>query len=138
MALIEWFVRNPVKVSVAVLMVALFGVIGVFRMPMQLTPEVNVPTITVETRWRGASPQEIEQEVQSVNGIKEIRSTSTEGVSTVVIEFDPNVSIEEAYQKVRDKVDIAKTDLPTDVEEPRVDEIDFSEFPILTINLASE
>ena len=53
---IEAFIRNPVKVSVGVLLVALFGVIALTRMPMQLTPEVQIPTITVETRWPGASP----------------------------------------------------------------------------------
>jgi HAE1 family hydrophobic/amphiphilic exporter-1 len=56
---IEAFVRNPVKVAVGVLMVVLFGFIGLLRMPMQLTPEVQIPTITIETRWPGASPQEV-------------------------------------------------------------------------------
>ena len=60
---IQAFVRNPVKISVGVLMVALFGVIALLRMPMQLTPEVQIPTISVQTRWPGASPQEVEREI---------------------------------------------------------------------------
>ena len=60
---IEAFVRNPVKVAVGVILVTLFGVIALFRMPMQLTPEVQIPTITVETRWPGASPQDVEKEI---------------------------------------------------------------------------
>ena len=63
MILIEWFVRNPVKVSVSVILVALFGTIALCKMPMQLTPEVEVPTITVTTMWPGASPQEVESEI---------------------------------------------------------------------------
>ena len=60
---IESFVHNPVKVTVGALMVILFGLIALLRMPMQLTPEVQIPTITVETRWPGASPQEVEREI---------------------------------------------------------------------------
>ncbi|MFV1979584.1 MAG: efflux RND transporter permease subunit, partial [Rhodothermia bacterium] len=135
------------KTTTVVLTVVLTvgGLLSYLTIPKEANPSIEVPIIVVTTVYPGVSPadieslitQRIEQEVQSVNGIKEIRSTSTEGVSTVVIEFDPDVSIDEAYQKVRDKVDIAKPDLPSDVEEPRVQEIDFSEFPILTLNLAS-
>ena len=64
MSLIESFVKNPVKVCVAVILVALFGWLALNRMPMQLTPEVEIPTLTVETRWPGASPQEIESEIK--------------------------------------------------------------------------
>ena len=95
--------------------------------------------------YPGASPddieslitQHIEREVQSVSGIKEIRSTSTEGVSSILIEFEPDVSIDDAFSKVRDKVDLARPDLPSDVEEPFVYEFDFSAFPILTVNLSA-
>ena len=68
MTLIDAFLHNPVKVSVGVLLVVLFGVIGLLRMPMQLTPEVQIPTITIETRWPGASPQEVERETRSRAG----------------------------------------------------------------------
>ncbi|WP_279322755.1 efflux RND transporter permease subunit, partial [Rhodothermus marinus] len=80
----------------------------------------------------------IEEELQGIAGIDEIRSTSTEGVSTIVVEFMPDqISLDEAFQKVRDKVDIAKAELPEDAEEPIVSEIDLSELPIMTINLAA-
>ena len=60
---IEACVENPVKVAVGALLLVLFGLIAVMRMPMQLIPEVQTPTITVETRWPGASPQEVEREI---------------------------------------------------------------------------
>ena len=63
MSLVESFVKNPVKVTVAVLLVSMFGIISLFSMPMQLTPEVQTPTLTVTTRWPGGSPQEVEQEI---------------------------------------------------------------------------
>ncbi len=63
MPLVESFVRNPVKVTVGVLLLALFGGVALLRMPMQLTPEVQTPTITITTRWPGASPKEVEQEI---------------------------------------------------------------------------
>ena len=63
MQLLDFFVRSPVKVSVGVLLLALFGYVSFLRMPMQLTPEVQTPTITIETHWPGASPQEVEREI---------------------------------------------------------------------------
>ena len=63
MQLIEAIIQNPVKVAVGVLLVALFGGVALDRMPMQLTPEVQLPTISIQTRWPGASPQEVEREI---------------------------------------------------------------------------
>ena len=84
MNLIESFVRNPVKVSVGVILVMLFGAIALYTMPVQLTPEVQIPTLTIETRWPGASPQEVEREIvleqeeqlQSVEGLRKLTSES--------------------------------------------------------------
>ena len=83
MQLIEAFVHNPVKVSVGVLLFVLFGFIGLLRMPMQLTPEVQIPTITIETRWLGASPQEIEREIvqeqeEQLKGVEGVVKMSSE------------------------------------------------------------
>ncbi|MBT8401589.1 MAG: efflux RND transporter permease subunit, partial [Rhodothermia bacterium] len=136
--------RTSVIVLTIILVVG--GLLSYVTIPKESFPSIEIPNIVVTTVYPGASPddieslitQPIEREIQSINGIKEIRSTSTEGVSSVVIEFDPDVSIDDAFQKVRDKVDIAKPDLPDDAEEPMVNEIDLSEFPIMTINLAAD
>ena len=61
--MIENIVSNPVKVSVGVVLVIMFGVIAIYTMPVQLTPEVQIPTLTIETRWPGASPEEVEREI---------------------------------------------------------------------------
>ena len=84
--MLSTFVHSPVKVTVAVLLIGLFGCVSLLQMPMQLTPEVQIPSITIETRWPGASPQEVEQEIvleqeeylKSVEGIQKMSSESAD------------------------------------------------------------
>ncbi len=117
MHLIEWFVRNPVKVSVGVILVALFGTIALYKMPMQLTPEVEVPTITVTTMWPGASPQEVESEIiqaqeeqlQSVEGLQKMSSESMDSRGQITLEFavgtptgDALLNVSTRLQQVRE------------------------------------
>jgi multidrug efflux pump len=136
---------RPTVIVLSVL-ICLGGIFAYVTLPKESNPSIEIPTVVVTTLYPGASPadienlitQVIEQEVQAINGIEEIRSTSVEGVSTIIVEFTPDVDIDDATQKVREKVDLVKPDLPTDVEEPIISEIDFSEFPIMTVNLAAE
>ncbi len=133
------------SVVVMTIILAVIGLASYISIPKESTPSIEIPVIVVTTIYPGASPddveslitQEVESEIQDVNGIKEIRSTSTEGVSTIIVEFNTDVSIDDAYQKIRDKVSVAKPDLPQDIEEPIISEIDTQEFPIVTINLAA-
>lgn len=139
-------IRYRTSIVILTLVLVIGGLISYQTIPKEANPSIAIPNIVVTTVYPGASPDDIESlitqpvelEVQSVNGIVEIRSTSTEGVSTVVIEFDPDVSIDDALQKVRDRVDIAKTEIPSEAEEPIISEIDVQEFPIMSINLAAE
>ena len=139
-------IRYRTSIVILTLVLVIGGLISYQTIPKEANPSIAIPNIVVTTVYPGASPDDIESlitqpvelEVQSVNGIVEIRSTSTEGVSTVVIEFDPDISIDDALQKVRDRVDIAKTEIPSEAEEPIISEIDVQEFPIMTINLAAE
>ncbi len=132
-------------VLVLTLLLAFGGLVSYVTIPKESFPSIEIPNIVVTTVYPGASPddiesvitQPIEQEIQGINGIKEIRSTSTEGVSSIVVEFTPDVSMDDAFQKVRDKVDVAKAELPSDVEEPIVSEIDLQEFPIMSINMSA-
>ncbi|MEM9114508.1 MAG: efflux RND transporter permease subunit [Myxococcota bacterium] len=146
MKLVDTAIAYRPTVIVLTVLVCLGGIFSYVTLPKEANPSIEIPTIVVTTLYPGASPsdienlitQVIEQEVQSVNGIEEIRSTSVEGVSTILVEFTPDVDLDDATQKVRDKVDLAKPDLPADVEEPIISEIDFSEFPIMTVNLAAD
>ena len=108
MNLISSFVENPVKVSVAVLMVAMFGIIAMFRMPMQMSPDVERPTISVNTRWPGASPQEVEKEIvneqeeqlKSVEGVTKMSSECSDSSGSIVMEFQVGTNMQEAVLKV--------------------------------------
>jgi hydrophobic/amphiphilic exporter-1 (mainly G- bacteria), HAE1 family len=137
MQLIDAIVRNPVKVAVGILMVALFGVISLGQMPKQLTPEVQIPTITVETRWRGASPQEVEREIiqeqekflKSVEGLTKMTSESKDSVGTITLEFLVGTSMDQALLKVNSRLQQV-SDYPEDADEPVISTSNSSDRPI--------
>lgn len=125
MQLVEVFVRNPVKVAVGVLLAVLFGLVSLFGMPMQLTPEVQIPTITIETRWPGASPGEVEREIvqeqeeqlASVEGVTKMSSESTDSQGKIELEFSPGTDMQEALVKVSARLDQVP-EYPEDADEP--------------------
>ncbi|NQT36206.1 MAG: efflux RND transporter permease subunit [Planctomycetes bacterium] len=125
MQLIESFVRNPVKVSVGVLIVALFGSIAWMRMPMQLTPEVEIPKISIQTRWPGASPHEIEREIiqeqeeqlQSVEGVTKMSSECNNSSGTVTLEFKVGTDLAESLLKVNSRLQQVP-EYPEEADEP--------------------
>ena len=102
--LIGLSIRRPVGVLVGIILVVLFGGLSVFGLPIQLTPDISVPTLTVTTVWPGASPSEIEREIlleqeevlKSVVGLDRLTSESTTGSATVTLEMDVGTSIDEA------------------------------------------
>ena len=125
MNLIAACVANPVKVTVGVIFVTLFGVLALLSMPVQLTPEVQIPTITVDARWRGASPQEVEQELvlpleeqlRSVEGLVRLSSESSDSVGTVGLEFTVDTDLAEALVKVNTRVQQIRS-WPIDADRP--------------------
>lgn len=137
MQLIEAFVKNPVKVSVAVLLVILFGTISLFNMPIQLTPEVQIPTITVETVWRGASPQEIEREIiqeqeeqlKAVEGVVKMTSESMDSLGRITLEFQVGTVLSEALLKVNTRLQQV-LEYPEDADEPVLNTANLSDRPI--------
>ena len=134
MSVIERSVRQPVLVSVVVMLVVLFGSIGLFSVPVQLTPNVDQPQVQVTTRWFGASPLEIEQEIlkeqeevlKNVDGLKEMRSTATEGEGKVSLKFRVGKDKEAILNEVRDKLRLVK-EYPADVDEPIAESVDSSQ-----------
>ncbi len=146
MYLTELSIRHSLTVFVVVFLIIIFGVFNYLTIPRESFPEVKIPFIFVSTIYAGVSPQDmeslvtqkIEKEIKGITGIKEIRSLSHEGYSTIYVEFEPEVDLDTAVQKVRDRVDLAKPDLPEDAEDPLITEFNVSDIPILTINLAGE
>ena len=139
-------INNRISVMVLVALVAIMGTVSYLTIPKESFPNITVPNIFVVTLYPGVSPEDmeslvtrkLEDELGSISEIKEMTSTSTEGYSSVVLEFDTGIDIEEALQKVREKVDLAKAELPEDAEEPLVQEVNLSEFPIMQINLSGD
>ena len=137
MQLIGAFVQNPVKVTVGVLLVTLFGFISLVRMPMQLTPEVQTPTITIETRWPGASPQEVEREIiieqeeylKSVEGITKMTSESMDSTGRITLEFRVGANMDEALLKVNSNLQQVP-DYPEDADQPVISTSNASDRPI--------
>ncbi len=121
----EASIKNPVTVAVAVMLVALFGILALLRIPVQLTPDVDKPEITVKTYWPGASPQEIEREVideqedklKSVEGLWEMKSESRDSVGEISLKFHIGENIDAARLKVANTLNTVP-DYPEGVEEP--------------------
>lgn len=137
MQLIEWFIRNPVKVTVGVILIALFGVMSLFAMPMQLTPAVETPTITVETRWPGASSQEVEREIvqeqeeqlKSVEGVIKMSSESSDSMGRITLEFAVGADMSTALLKVNSNLQQVR-EYPEDADEPKIETSNLADRPV--------
>ncbi|APZ90661.1 efflux RND transporter permease subunit [Fuerstiella marisgermanici] len=145
MKLIEAFVSSPVKVSVGVLMLILFGCVALLRMPMQLTPEVQTPTITVQTRWPGASPQEIEREIiieqeeqlKSVESLTKLSSESSDSTGNITLEFRVGTNMDKAVVDVIGRLEQVPQ-YPEDADKPVISTSNASDRPIAWFILSAE
>jgi multidrug efflux pump len=144
--LTSFAVANKVSAVVLLAFIGIMGLMSYRAIPREASPEVEIPIIVVNTMYPGVSPADIEtlvtrpleDELNTLSEIKELRSTSVEGYSSITAEFETSVNLGEALQKVRDKVDLARPELPADAEEPAILEINLSEFPIMQVNLSGE
>lgn len=139
-------IRRSTAVFVLVAVILVSGTSSYISLPREASPDISIPVIIVSTPYFGVSPsdmetlvtQPIEKELKNIANVKEILSASSEGFSSITIEFEPDTDIDNAMQRVRDKVDQAKPDLPEDAEEPVITEINFSNFPVMIINISGD
>ena len=137
--LAEICVKRPVFAVVLILILVVVGSVGFTRLGVDRLPAVENPTITVSTDYPGASPEaveteitdKIEENVNTIAGINELNSTSSEGNSRVTISFNLDKDADVATQEVRDKVNLAQRRLPDDVEAPIVRKQDPNSSPVL-------
>lgn len=137
-------VNNKVTVYILMLIIVLAGGFSYFSMPRESSPSIKIPYVFIATVYPGVSPQdienlvtqEIEKEVKGISGVKKVTSVSRESFSSISVEFNTDVVIDDALQKIRDKVSTAKTKMPTDIKEPVITEINFSELPMMYVNLS--
>ncbi len=142
-SLTEFSVRHHAAVLVLCVGLLLVGIHSYLTLPRENFPDIEVPHVFVTTVLDGANPTDVEisvtipleTELDGVEGMKEMRSSSFEGMSMISIEFFPEVGNMVALQRVRDRIDIAKAELPAEAEEPVVKEFSFSDIPILIYNL---
>lgn len=146
MTLAEISIRRPVLATVMSLVIVLFGVVGFRFLGVREYPAVDPPMVTVTTNYPGASPdviaaqitEPLEQNISGVAGIRVISSTSREGQSQIKVEFNLSESLESAANDIRDKVALARRNLPADVDPPIVEKADADASPIIFLTLRSE
>jgi HAE1 family hydrophobic/amphiphilic exporter-1 len=139
-------VRRPVFASVIILALTVVGSFSFGQLGLDRFPKVDFPTIIVTTRQPGASPEQIESEItdkleesiNTISGIDDLRSTSAEGVSQVMVAFVLEKNVDVAAQEVRDKVNRVLPELPDTIDQPTVEKFDPDAAPVLTLAVSSD
>ena len=141
----SWSIDNKTSIYILSIFISIAGIFSYNALPKEQFPDIVIPTIIVQTVYPGSSPKDIEnlitkpleKKIKSVSGVKKLKSNSIQDFSIITVEFDTDVKVDEAKQKVKDQVDKAKSDLPSDLKnDPIVQEINFSDMPVLYINIS--
>ncbi len=146
----SWSIDNKTAIYLLTIFITLAGILSYNALPKEKFPDIVLPTISVATIYPGASPKNvenlvtkpIEKKLKGVSGVKKITSSSVQGMSVIMVEFNSDEQVDKAKQKVKDKVDEAQRDLPPYPSEiiapPAVREMEFSEMPILFVNISGD
>jgi CzcA family heavy metal efflux pump len=143
MNLAKFALRNPVTILMAVFMAIILGIVSFTKMPVDMFPEITFPSITVATFYKGANPQDIERmvtypvekAVSTVNGVKYVSSISRQGASLVTVYFNWGTNLDGAQSDVLQVVNLARADLPKEVENPVIRKFDISQISVIFIAL---
>ncbi|GET27367.1 efflux RND transporter permease subunit [Prolixibacter sp. NT017] len=136
--------KNKTTIFILTAILAGFGLLSYQQMPRELNPEIVIPYVMISTVYPGNSPVDIEnlitrpieKELKNLKGVKNVSSSSYQDMSLIVLEFETDVPVKQALQDTKDQVDKAKSELPDDLDnDPSVEDLDFEEFPIMSINL---
>ncbi len=143
----SWSIDNKTSIYILSIFISIAGIFSYNSLPKEQFPDIVIPTIIVQTVYPGSSPKDIEnlitkpleKKIKSVSGVKKLKSNSIQDFSIITVEFDTDVKVDQAKQKVKDQVDKAKSDLPSDLKtDPIVQEINFSDLPVLYINISGD
>ena len=146
MSITDFSLRNRTAVFALCVLIVIVGVRTYISLPKESSPSITIPIIVVTIPYFGVAPNDleslvtkkVESKLDEIRQVKELRSTTSEGVVSIEVEFEANIDIESALQRVREKVNQAKAEIPNDVEEPIITEINFSDFPIMLLNLSGD
>lgn len=143
----SWAIDNRTSIFIITVIISIAGLLSYQSLPKEQFPDVVVPQIFVTTVYPGASPSDmeslvtkhIEKEIKGINGLKKLTSNSVQDFSNVIAEFETDMDVILAKQKVKDAVDKAKRELPQDLpSDPTVTEFDISEIPIMSVNISGD
>ncbi len=147
MNLAQFSIKRPIFISCIVILMVVTGMIGMNRMGVDLFPPIDFPVVTVTTVYPGATPEEIEkliskpleEQVSTISGMKRLSSRNLEGISVLIAEFTYETDVKYAEEKMREKVSLARNNLPDDLEEePLVRQFDFTNMPVLTLAVMAD
>ena len=139
-------IRNPAFIFIMILVISLAGFNAYKSIPREAAPDIQIPLLIVTIPFPGASPEDVEslitnkaeQELQTIKNLKKIKSTSSESVAVLTLEFTSDFDISDARTKVREKMDKIKPDFPSDAEDYQITEINLSEQPLMILNIAGD
>ncbi len=143
----SWVIDNKIATFVITFILLIAGIQAYQNLPKESFPDISLPNIYVSVVYPGTSPKDmenlivrpIEKECKSIAGVKKIKSNSLQDYCNVVVEFNSNVDIDVAKQKVKDAVDRAKKDLPKDLKnDPEIMDINFSDLPVMQVNISGD
>jgi HAE1 family hydrophobic/amphiphilic exporter-1 len=146
MKIVNISIKNPVFITMVILLIIVMGLLSYTRIGVDLLPDISLPIVAVTTVNPGVGPEEIEQQISkpiediisSLNGIKKVSSTSSEGISIVTAEFDLGIDADKAASDVREKISSIRSSLPRDILEPIIDKFDPAAAPILSFAIVSD
>src|SRR5687767_2151466 len=143
----SWAINNRTAVFILTAILIIFGYQTYNNLPKESFPDISLPNIYVSVVYPGTSPKDmenlivrpIEKECKSIAGVKKIKSSSLQDYCNVVVEFNSDIDIDIAKQKVKDAVDKAKKDLPKDLrEDPEIMDINFADLPVMQVNISGD
>ncbi len=144
--LIKQSIRRPVAVLMAVLAIVVFGAVSVMNTPMTLIPDMNLPMLVISTSYSGAGPSEVdslvtqplESTLSSLSGVQSVTSTSSEGSSVILLQYDFGTDMTEASAEVRDRLEMVTGFLPEDTSDPLLIKMNMDQAPIVTMSVTSD
>ncbi|MBU2456216.1 MAG: efflux RND transporter permease subunit, partial [Proteobacteria bacterium] len=144
MDIIRFFIHKPVTVAVGVILTVMFGLIGLQKLPVQLTPDVETPLITVNTTWQGATPYEIEKEIiekqekvlKGLQGLTKMESSSYNGLGTITLSFKIGINLDDALLRVSNKMSEVGN-YPENVNKPTIESSGANSSPIIWMVLTT-
>ena len=145
-AALDGALSRPRTVLLMLALILVAGSVSYVSIPKESDPNISIPTLYVSLSHEGISPadaerlliQPMEQHLRGVDGVREMRATAYEGGANVVLEFDAGFDPDTALRDVRNKVDLAKPDLPDETDDPRIHEVNLSLFPVLVVTLSGD